>query len=257
MTRIIDVGDVRWGRAERESARVARGVDDETRGGDVGDRRAEFLSRGARLRERFGSHSTVFAAQGVARARRRRRTRTSPGKMCTFIAPGACGVKKWRRISRRVWMRNPNRKRTETRGGVVAYAKEFDAKESLFKGSNFVFDARGSVPVGPENELPETSWCDGCRPVWRLSQSSSVRCHVVLIACDACGDTVYCCEGCREQTVKSRGVEKFKRRPCECDCFESRERRVAAPTSTSGLSRVSRRRAQTFRRRVECVLVSS
>ena len=57
-----------------------------------------------------------------------------------------------------------------------------------------------------------------------------------MIACDACGDTVYCCEGCREQTVKSRGVEKFKRRPCECDCFESRERRCAAPSVDVGAS---------------------
>jgi len=116
------------------------------------------------------------------------------------------------------------------RGGIVAYAKEFDAKESLFKGSNYVFDARGSVPVGPENELPETSWCDGCRaPSGRLSKCVGVKCHVVLIACETCGDTVYCCDSCREQTVKSQGAEKFKRRPCECDCFESRERRCAAP----------------------------
>lgn len=116
-------------------------------------------------------------------------------------------------------------------GGIVAYAREFE-DGGLFQGSNYVFDARGSVPVGPTNKenLPETSRCDGCaEPSGRLSKCVGRNCHIVLIACETCGDTVYCCSLCREQTERSEGEEKFKRRACECDCFESRERRCAPP----------------------------
>lgn len=113
-------------------------------------------------------------------------------------------------------------------GGIVSYAKKIDKSESLFKGSNYVFDARGTVQIGPEDELPQTAWCDGCgQASGRLGKCSGRLCHYVLIACDACETEcgVFCCGACREQTERSQGEEKFKRRPCDCDCFESRERR--------------------------------
>lgn len=118
------------------------------------------------------------------------------------------------------------------KGGIVAYAREFE-DGGLFQGSNYVFDARGSVPVGPTNkeDLPATSRCDGCaEPSGRLSKCVGRNCHIVLIACETCGDTVYCCSLCREQSERSEGQETFKRRACECDCFESRERRCAPPS---------------------------
>jgi xeroderma pigmentosum group C-complementing protein len=112
-------------------------------------------------------------------------------------------------------------------GGIVAYAKSgINERDDLFKGSNYVFDARGSMPVG--RDLPSTSWCDGCGDAsGRISKCVGASCHVVLIACERCGDTVYCCETCREQTQRARSSEaNFKRRACECDSFEARERRL-------------------------------
>jgi len=112
-------------------------------------------------------------------------------------------------------------------GGIVAYAKHIDAKDSLFKGSNYVFDARGAVKV--TEEVPATSWCDGCGKIsQRLGKCAGRGCHYVIITCESCPDDgTYCCESCEEQTVAARGLETLKRRPCGCDCYEARERRCA------------------------------
>ena len=114
-------------------------------------------------------------------------------------------------------------------GGIVAYSKRIGSEESLFKGSNYVFDARGSVKI--TNDTPATSWCDGCqKPSTRLGKCAGRLCHYVIITCEQCpDDATYCCASCREQTEEAKGLEKFKRRPCECDCFEARERRCAPP----------------------------
>jgi xeroderma pigmentosum group C-complementing protein len=112
-------------------------------------------------------------------------------------------------------------------GGIVAYAKSgINERDGLFKGSNYVFDARGSTPVG--QDLPSTSWCDGCGDAsGRISKCVGKSCHVILIACERCGDTVYCCTSCRDQTERARlDEDNFRRRACECDSFESRERRL-------------------------------
>ena len=122
------------------------------------------------------------------------------------------------------------RKICKLEGGIVSYSKHIDKGEGLFKGVNYVFDARGTVQVGPEDQVPSTSWCDGCgASSTRLGKCAGRLCHYVLVVCDACtrdedGKT-FCCDGCREQTISASGNKKFKRRPCDCDCFASRERR--------------------------------
>ena len=114
-------------------------------------------------------------------------------------------------------------------GGIVAYSKHIRSEESLFKGSNYVFDARGAVKI--TDDAPATSWCDGCKkPSTRLGKCAGRLCHYVIITCEQCpDDATYCCASCRDQTNEAKGLEKFKRRPCECDSFQARERRCAPP----------------------------
>lgn len=124
---------------------------------------------------------------------------------------------------------------------------------SMFKGCNFVFDNRGAVRVTET----VTSWCDGCgAPSDRLSQCAAEGCHTILVVCASCRRTegpregqaaagesthdssgdgegdgkagVFCCGVCRAQDEERRagGGGKKRRRPCDCDSYAARERRL-------------------------------
>jgi predicted sulfurtransferase len=148
-------------------------------------------------------------------------------------------------------------------GGIAAYLTWLDAEilagrkkpsDSLFKGRNYVFDARGSTGLTPpsltsEQEAPEldpVSRCHICSiPSDHLSKCSSTGCHLILVVCEACElhattegqPAISCCESCalidrganpvtneRENTSGGVvGLEKSKHRPI-CECERERER---------------------------------
>lgn len=133
---------------------------------------------------------------------------------------------------------------------------------SLFFGRNFVFDARGSV--GVTNHV--VGWCDGCgASTDSVKACASAGCHTLLLVCQPCcnrgeasdgwngelcgvadaGDVqtekrtqpetrnvdTHCCETCwardRENKAAIGGAHTGKRRrPCECDGFAARARRL-------------------------------
>ena len=133
----------------------------------------------------------------------------------------------------------------------------------LFLGSNFVFDARGATRVTDD----VCGWCDGCgRRTDRTDACASVGCHTLLLVCPACasssrdlGDSearsesegtraeegdaedappgpprgVFCCASCEAQDAERLhdarvGARKKKRRrPCDCDGYAARERRLS------------------------------
>ena len=139
----------------------------------------------------------------------------------------------------------------QLRGGIVAYARDVLGAEagaeagaetkSAYKGLNFVFDNRGAVPVTSD----VVTWCDGCGARSnRLGKCAGFGCHVILVVCEACGGgngdangeaRVFCCGSCEAQTIARETTPgaKQKRKPCECDGYESRRRRLL-PTPTPG-----------------------
>lgn len=115
-------------------------------------------------------------------------------------------------------------------GGIQAYlmwmedeirAGRKTADDSLFKGRNYVFDARGSLGLdgagSGKREGEQVAECHVCgRPEDRLSKCRSKGCHLVLVVCEACeeGD-VRCCGNCRELDVA--GVRDCPRPICLCE----------------------------------------
>lgn len=124
------------------------------------------------------------------------------------------------------------------KGGIAAYLTWMEveiaagwktAEDSLFKGRNYVFDARGSTGlVG----VKPVSTCHSCGvPSDRLSKCVSPGCHLVLVVCPTCelGD-VRCCHDCLELCSKDEPDEVGgHRRPRPlCECEQARERELWA-----------------------------
>jgi predicted sulfurtransferase len=115
-------------------------------------------------------------------------------------------------------------------GGIQAYlmwmeeeirAGRKTTKDSLFKGKNYVFDARGSLGLDAghegDEELEPVAECHVCgQPEDRLSKCRSRGCHLVLVVCERCeeGD-VRCCENCRE--LDREGSTEGPRPICLCE----------------------------------------
>jgi predicted sulfurtransferase len=112
-------------------------------------------------------------------------------------------------------------------GGIVAYLawvkNEIEAgrkvrEDCLFKGKNYVFDARGSIGMGlAEEQSNPVAVCQGCStPEDRLSKCKNQRCHLVLVICEGCDDAggVSCCEDCGATPAIAKGV---------CQCEKTRE----------------------------------
>ena len=134
---------------------------------------------------------------------------------------------------------------------------------SLFLGSNFVFDARGATRV--TNDV--IGWCDGCGSrTDRFDHCASEGCHTLLLVCDLCAagshrpsfegketqetlinaseekrnprneahKGVFCCVSCAAQDAERRETRRFKRRrPCDCDGYDARERRLLPEKPTT------------------------
>ena len=116
-------------------------------------------------------------------------------------------------------------------GGIAAYLSWMDeeiehgrkqASESLFRGRNYVFDARGSVGLDTSTPVEPVSRCHVCAaPSDDLSKCRSKGCHLILVVCDSCveGDP-RCCRSCYEADAE---VSHTTRPKHMCMCESERE----------------------------------
>jgi predicted sulfurtransferase len=130
------------------------------------------------------------------------------------------------------------RKIATLQGGIAAYLTWVDgeikegkmsAEDSLFKGRNYVFDARGSTALSEGSNAP-VSRCHSCGiPSDDLGKCCSHRCHKILVVCPGCdAGTVRCCGDCLEideRRLANPVSEMVGARPI-CACEREREKRL-------------------------------
>ena len=118
-------------------------------------------------------------------------------------------------------------------GGIASYIKWMEKEiaagrkkqeDSLFKGQNYVFDARGSMGITGAEPV---SKCHNCgTKTARLGKCGTVdACHLVLVICEECAKTVAdirCCENCREISKQEFVSIVSLKRMCQCE--QDRER---------------------------------
>ena len=110
-------------------------------------------------------------------------------------------------------------------GGIVAYqawmqeeiaASRKKPEDSFFKGTNYVFDARGAI-----GGTHAVSTCHGCgKPEARLGKCESPGCHLVLVVCEPCeqnDSSICCCDDCSQINTEQRGAFSRNRRMCRCE----------------------------------------
>jgi predicted sulfurtransferase len=119
------------------------------------------------------------------------------------------------------------------KGGIAAYLAWMDEEiklgkkkpeDSLFRGKNYVFDARGSMGLSEEAGDP-VSKCHICdKPSDRLSKCHSKGCHLVLVVCEHCEPTgPRCCQSCWDFD-HLLALEKLGKLPSPiCACEKERE----------------------------------
>ncbi|KAF1365445.1 hypothetical protein EJ07DRAFT_96009 [Lizonia empirigonia] len=134
-------------------------------------------------------------------------------------------------------------------GGIVAYqawmqeevkAGRKSSDESFFKGSNYVFDARGAI--GTHDVVSACHICQ--KPEARLGKCGGEGCHLVLVVCESCeqkGD-ICCCEYCRQISTEQLGATSQGRRVCKCEY--DREKSLWGDGG-AGLGRQGKRRQNT------------
>jgi predicted sulfurtransferase len=118
------------------------------------------------------------------------------------------------------------------RGGIAAYlswteeeitAGRMQTSDSLFKGRNYVFDARGSLGL---NGGEKVATCHGCgKAEDQMEKCASPGCYLVLVVCKECMD-IRCCEDCRG--IELRQAKNVAPRPM-CECERSREAQLWGP----------------------------
>jgi predicted sulfurtransferase len=114
------------------------------------------------------------------------------------------------------------------KGGIAAYLAWMEVEienrrqqpeDSLFKGRNYVFDARGSVGLPEATET--VSCCHSCeQSTINLSKCQSKRCHLVLVVClDCIHNDVRCCQDCKDidEGEESRTSVAGARPICTCE----------------------------------------
>ena len=119
------------------------------------------------------------------------------------------------------------------KGGIQAYLTWMDKEiregrmkpeDSLFKGRNYVFDARGSTGLSGDVTVEPVSKCQTCSmPSDRLSKCQSRGCHLVLVVCQDCeeGAGPRCCGSCEkfdgEFSVYQEDAVPLRRPICDCE----------------------------------------
>jgi predicted sulfurtransferase len=98
----------------------------------------------------------------------------------------------------------------ENRGGIVSLIAKDGNTQNLFKGNNYVFDAR--------KQLKGSGLVAKCKNCDQLcgdyQKCSSSNCHLIVSCCEDCTDVVlFCCEDCRETGLlddkSSKGFECY------------------------------------------------
>ncbi|KAL1296884.1 hypothetical protein AAFC00_004499 [Neodothiora populina] len=145
-----------------------------------------------------------------------------------------------------------NRQICTLRGGIAAYldwvdeeiaAGRMTADDSLFKGKNYVFDARGAMSLDEASHDP-VSQCHVCgKAEDRLSKCRTSRCHLVLVVCADCEEKdPTCCESCREGSAAVDGTTKAREM---CECEKQREYSLWGPELPKLPKMQTSRRAKT------------
>ncbi|KAF1932824.1 uncharacterized protein M421DRAFT_416434 [Didymella exigua CBS 183.55] len=109
-------------------------------------------------------------------------------------------------------------------GGIVAYQAWMQGEiaagrkmpeDSFFKGTNYVFDARGAI--GAQQAVSTCHTCN--KPESRLGKCEIPGCHLVLVVCEPCEQQrcTVCCEDCRQIESEQQGALKRSRRICKCE----------------------------------------
>lgn len=146
------------------------------------------------------------------------------------------------------------RKVCTLRGGIAAYLAWMDeeiregrkeASESLFRGRNYVFDARGSVGLSAGVGVEPVAKCHVCGGLSdELSKCRSKGCHLVLVVCPTCDEgDVRCCQSCRDMDGDA-AREACPRPMCICESEREAElwggQRVKVP-KTQGWRKARRK----------------
>jgi predicted sulfurtransferase len=124
------------------------------------------------------------------------------------------------------------------KGGIAAYLAWMDEEikvgkkkpeDSLFRGKNYVFDARGSMGLRGEDIGDPVSKCHLCDQLSdRLSKCRSRGCHLVLVVCEQCEQKdPRCCKSCQDFHASEEKGEVRSRPLCACE--KEREERLWGP----------------------------
>ncbi|RDL39234.1 Uncharacterized protein BP5553_03574 [Venustampulla echinocandica] len=154
------------------------------------------------------------------------------GRQILTFCTGGIRCEKAARYMQENMSKLPGDKVCNLKGGIASYIMWMDeeirqgrkrADESLFKGRNFVFDARGSTALEEGSEPVST--CHDCGiSSDRLSKCRSKGCHLVLVVCSDCEDSKdpRCCQSCLDMDI-SQGLDlRTTPRPV-CTCEKERE----------------------------------
>ncbi|TGO66290.1 hypothetical protein BOTNAR_0064g00280 [Botryotinia narcissicola] len=135
------------------------------------------------------------------------------------------------------------------KGGISAYMAWFEEEmiagkkkedECLWKGREYVFDGRGSLGLGNENERKKVAKCHGCeREEDRMGKCGIEGCELVLVVCEAC-EGIKCCNSC--------GDEDEKGRRNVCDCERQREFELWGSEGMKGVKGVSAKQKKSHER---------
>jgi len=161
------------------------------------------------------------------------------------------------------WMQENMDKREGDRvctlkGGIAAYLMWIEEEikhgrkqpqDSLFRGRNYVFDARGSTGLSEEKAIDPVSNCHMCgSPSDRLSKCRTQRCHLVLVICDSCElENPRCCQSCRDLDTneESNAHEEVRSQRPICDCEREREAQLWGAVRQKLPKSQARKRSQT------------
>ncbi len=126
------------------------------------------------------------------------------------------------------------------KGGIAAYLAWIDEEirlgrkkpeDSLFRGKNYVFDARGAIGLSKGAGDP-VSKCHICaNPSDRLSKCQSRGCHLVLVVCEDCERAgPRCCQSCLDFDDLHDSEKQEDVRPrAMCACERVREEQLWGP----------------------------
>ncbi|KAH8687705.1 hypothetical protein BGZ60DRAFT_364078 [Tricladium varicosporioides] len=144
------------------------------------------------------------------------------GRQIITFCTGGIRCEKGARYMEEKMTKRPGDRVCTLKGGIANYITWMDEEiskgrklpeDSLFKGRNYVFDARGSI--GLEGTTEPVSKCHECSaPSARLSKCRSKGCHLVLVICQTCEDSEdpRCCKSCLELDIAALATKNLESR---------------------------------------------